>query len=69
MAKTYFIKCPACGQDFEVTKGILVSESGLNPIPKDRLDDTPFDCPFCGHTMSVEDEDFMEHVVTIMMVD
>ena len=69
MAKVYIIKCPACGQEFEITKGILTSESGLSPIPEDRLDETPFDCPFCGHTMSLEDEDFRDHVVAMMMVD
>ena len=69
MAKIYIIKCPACGQEFEITKGILASESGLSPIPEDRLDETPFDCPLCGHTMSLEDEDFQDHVVAMMMVD
>ena len=69
MAKIYIIKCPACGQEFEVTKGILVRESGLNSIPEARLDETPFDCPSCGHTMSLEDEGFMDLVVTMLMVD
>lgn len=69
MAKTYVIKCPTCGQDFGVIKGILVSESEHNPIPKDRRDETPFDCPFCGHTMSLEDEVFNNHVISIIMVD
>ncbi len=69
MAKIYIIKCPACGQEFEITKGILASESGLSPIPEDRLDETPFDCPFCGHTMSLEDEGFRDHIVAMMMVD
>ena len=69
MAKIYVIKCPVCGQEFKVTKGILVSESGLDSIPKDRKEETPFNCPICGHTMSVENEDFMEHVVTMMMAD
>lgn len=69
MAKVYNIKCPVCGQEFEVMKGILVSECNLDPIPDDRKDETPFDCPFCGHTMSIEDEDFNSHVVSIMMAD
>ena len=69
MAKIYLVKCPVCGQEFEITKGILASESGLSPIPEDRLDETPFDCPFCGHTMSLDDGGLMEHVVAMMMVD
>ena len=69
MAKRYTIKCPVCLKEFEVMKGILVSESNLDLIPLDRLDETPFDCPFCGHTMSLEDEDFNSHVISIMMAD
>jgi transcription elongation factor Elf1 len=69
MAKVYTVLCPVCGQEFEVTKGILVSESNLDPIPRERLDETPFDCPFCGHTMRVDDEDFNSHVVSVMMAD
>lgn len=69
MAKIYTIKCPVCGQEFEVTKGILVNELNLNPIPKDRQEETPFDCPFCGHTMSIEDENFNTHIVSMMMAD
>ena len=68
MAKVYIIECPVCGQEFEATKGILVSESGLDPIPEDRMEETPFCCPICGHTMSIGDEDFMDNVVSIMMV-
>ena len=26
-------------------------------------------CPACGHTMSLEDADFRDHVVAMMMVD
>ena len=69
MAKSYIIECPVCGRDFQVTKGILVSESGLDPIPEDRLDETPFKCPFCGHTMSVKDNDFNTRIVSMMMAD
>ena len=69
MAKIYIIKCPVCGQEFKVTKGILVKESVLNSIPEDRKEETPFNCPICGQTMSLEDEGFMDHVVAMMMVD
>lgn len=50
-------------------KGILVSESNLNPIPDERLEETPFKCPVCGLVMSVEDQDFNDHVEMVMMVD
>lgn len=69
MAKIYIVKCPVCGHEFKVTKGILVKESILNSIPEDRKDETAFDCPICGHTMSVEDKNFMKHVVAMMMAD
>ena len=69
MAKIYSIVCPKCGHRFEVMKGILVSESGLDPIPEERLEETPFKCPVCGLEMSVEDEDFKKHVVAVMMAD
>ena len=69
MAKIYSIVCPKCGHRFEVMKGILVSESGLDPIPEERLEETLFKCPVCGLEMSVEDEDFNKHVAAVMMAD
>ena len=69
MAKEYTIICPKCGHSFEVMKGILVNEAGLDPIPEDRKEETPFKCPVCGLVMSTQDEDFHQHVESIMMVD
>ena len=46
-----------------------MSEAGLDPIPEERREETPFKCPVCGLVMSVEDEDFNQHVESIMMVD
>ena len=69
MAKIYSIVCLKCGHRFEVMKGILVRESGMDPIPEERLEETPFKCPVCGLEMSVEDEDFKKHVVAVMMAD
>ena len=69
MAKIYTINCPKCGNQFEVMKGILVNESNLDPIPEDRLEETPFKCPVCGLEMSTQDEDFNNHVEMMMMAD
>ena len=69
MAKIYSIVCPKCGHRVEIMKGILVSESGMDPIPEERLEETPFKCPVCGLEMSVEDEDFNKHVAAVMMAD
>ena len=69
MAKIYTVVCPKCGHRFEVMKGILVRESGMDPIPVERLEETPFKCPVCGLEMSVEDEDFNKHVAAVMMAD
>ena len=54
MAKVYTINCPKCGCQFEVMKGILVSESDLDPIPEERQEETPFTCPICGQKMFVQ---------------
>ena len=61
--------CPECGRKFDVMKGILMSEAGLDPIPKDREIETPFACPDCGHVMSTKDKDFKQHIETIIMAD
>ena len=69
MAKVYTVNCPKCGHQFEVMKDILVSESNLDPIPEERLEETPFTCPICGLEMSTQDPDFNDHVEMVMMVD
>lgn len=69
MGQIYQIICPECGKKFEVMKGSLMSESVLNPIPKERQEETPFNCPNCKLQMSVKDPDFNEHVESIIMID
>ena len=69
MAKIYTINCPKCGHQFEVMKGITVKESDLDPIPEERMEETPFTCPICGLVMSTQDKDFNDHVEMVLMVD
>lgn len=62
MATIYPIICPECGKKFDVIKGVLMSEAELGPIPDDRIMETPFASPDCGHIMSTEDKDFKQQV-------
>ena len=39
------------------------------PIPEELREETPFDCPDCGHTMCVKDENFRDNVIDIMHCD
>ena len=64
----YIVKCPECGEEFEVQKGVLVKECSKT-TPKERLDETPFNCPKCNHTISVLDDDFNDHASLIALVD
>lgn len=69
MATIYTIICPKCGHKFEVTKGILMSEANLDPVPEERKEETPFKCPVCGLEMSTQDEDFNQHCESVIMAD
>ena len=69
MATIYTMICPECGRKVDVLKGILMSETGLDPIPEERQMETPFSCPDFGHIMSTEDKDFKQHIETIIMAD
>ncbi len=69
MAQVYRIKCPKCGQEFEVSKGVLMSWDFSKPIPRELREETPFNCPCCGHQMCVLDEDFHAHVSGVVMMD
>lgn len=69
MAQLYTIECPKCGKQFGVGKGVHMSWDFSKPIPKDLLEETPFNCPFCEHTMCVLDEDFHDHVVETIFID
>ncbi len=69
MAQLYIIKCPQCGHEFEVSKGVLMSWDFSKPIPKELQDETPFNCPNCKHQMCVLDDDFHDHVVRTLLMD
>lgn len=69
MASIYTMICRECGRKFDVLKGILMSETGLDPIPEEQQMETPFSCSDCGHIMSTEDKDFKQHIETIIMAD
>ena len=69
MAVLYTIKCPKCEQEFDVAKGVLMSWDFSKPIPDEFKEETPFNCPNCGHTMCVNDEGFMDNVLNTMYAD
>ena len=69
MTILYTIKCPKCGEQFSVPKGVLRSWDFSQPIPEEYRDETPFICPNCNHTMSVMDEDFDNHVLDRLYAD
>ena len=69
MATSYRIKCPKCGLIFKITKGVLYGFDFSKPIPEELLEETPFNCPNCKHTMCVLDEDFDNHVCIVIHED
>ena len=69
MATFYDIRCPQCGCVFNITKGVLMSWDFSKPIPAELLDETPFHCPNCNHKMCVLDDDFNDHVQTVINAD
>lgn len=69
MARFYSIRCPKCGEQFVVPKGVFKSWDFSQSIPEDLRDETPFNCPNCNHTMCVLDEDFRNHVVQVIYAD
>ena len=69
MAQLYTIKCPKCGEEFSIPKGVFMSWDFSQPILEDLRDDSPFNYPNCGHTMCVLDKDFRDHVVDILFAD
>lgn len=68
MATIYGMLCPDCGHEFEVMKGILVSECGKK-MPKDREEDEPFVCPKCGKRFCTHDDNFYSNVQYTIMAD
>ncbi len=69
MAQFYIIKCPKCGTQFGIGKGVFMSWDFSKPIPESLRDETSFDCPICKHTMCAKDEDFHDHVVSVQFID
>ena len=69
MAHIYIIRCPKCGKEYEATKGIFVSECGIDPIPEDRQEDTPAVCPHCGHKLDLQEESSKAYIESIMLAD
>ena len=69
MATLYTIKCPKCGSVFSVGKGVLMSWDFSKPIPKRALDETPFNCPDCNHTMCIKDKHFKRNVLHVEFFD
>ena len=69
MAELLKIKCPKCGHQFEITKGVLMSWDFSKPIPEELREETPFNCPKCNHQMSVLDDDIHDHVVESCFMD
>lgn len=69
MAQLYTIKCPVCGEEFNVGKGITMNWDPAIPIPEQAKEETPFNCPKCGRKMCVLDDDFNENVTSVLFVD
>ncbi len=69
MAQLYQVRCPKCGNHFEVKKGVDMNWDFSKPTPEDLLDETPFCCPYCKHTMCVIDEDFPDNVELTVFID
>ena len=69
MAELFTIKCPKCGEEFEITKGVLMSWDFNKPIPEELQEETPFNCPKCNHEMCVLDDDFHDYVLQVINAD
>lgn len=69
MAQLFTIKCPKCGDEFDITKGVLMSWDFSKPIPKELQEETPFNCPKCNYQMTVLDDDFQDHVMKVLFMD
>ena len=69
MAQFYTIKCPKCGEEFGIVKGVLMCWDFMKPIPEELEEETPFNCPKCNHEMCVLDENFRDNVVNVIYGD
>lgn len=69
MAQFFTIKCPKCGEEFNIVKGVYMSWDFTKPIPEDLKEETPFNCPKCNHTMCVKDDSFNNYVVNVIFGD
>lgn len=68
MAQIYTIKCPKCGKEFEVMKGILMSEVGKD-VPADRDENIPAVCPTCKLKIDLQDLENEKYIVSVLMAD
>lgn len=68
MAQIYTVKCPKCGKEFEVMKGILMSEVGKE-VPADRDESVPAVCPTCKLKIDLQDPANDKYIVGIIMAD
>ena len=68
MAQIYTIKCPKCGKEFEVMKGILMSEVGKD-VPADRDESVPAVCPTCKLKIDLQDPKNEQYIVSVLMAD
>ena len=68
MAQIYTIKCPKCVKEFEVMKGILMSEVGKE-VPADRDESVPAVCPTCKLKIDLQDPENQQYIKCIMMAD
>ena len=68
MAQIYTIKCPKCGKEFEVMKGILMSEVGKD-VPADRDESVPAVCPTCKLKIDLQDPESQQYIKCVMMAD
>lgn len=69
MAQFYTIKCPKCGYEFNIVKGVFMSWDISKPIPKELKEETPFSCPNCNYTMCVQYDHFEEYVINVLFGD
>lgn len=68
MAHIYTVKCPKCGKEFEVMKGILMSEVDKE-VPADRDFNVPAVCPTCKFKIDLQDPANEKYISLLMLAD
>lgn len=69
MATFYVIRCPKCGNVFDLHRGVTMSWDFSKPVPVELREETPFSCPECNHTMCVKDDNFHDNVLKVIHGD